>query len=265
MTPPLDVARDAAAAAGDIILRSLTRTRIALAESHHDIKLATDRECQDEIVRIVRSAFPNDGIVAEEDLVLHPDAPRRWVIDPLDGTVNFARGIPQFCTSIALEENGRAVAGVVYDPLKDELFEAERGAGARLNGEPIRVSKCTSLREAILACGFFKSEETIRRTLAVFSDLVFAARKIRIMGAAALDGCYTACGRFDGYLEHGIKRWDVAAAILIIEEAGGLCRISGQQGEHEFDIVCASTTPLLDELSRRIAAAPVAASPCPPP
>ena len=252
MTSALDAARAAAAAAGDIIRRSLHQARHTLETSHHDIKLATDRECQDAIVRVLQSAFPRDGIVAEEDLILHPEAPRRWVIDPLDGTVNFARGIPQFCTSIALEENGLATAGIVYDPLKDELFEAERGGGARLNGRPIRTSRCTDLREAVIACGFFKSEETIRRTLGVFSNLVFAARKIRIMGAAALDGCYTACGRFDAYLEHGIKRWEVAAALLIVEEAGGSFHISGQRNEHEFDVLCASSPQLLEELRRRI-------------
>ncbi len=257
---PLETAVRAARAAGEIIRRHLGTPARTIEETHHDIKLATDRACQDAIVEILVRTFPEDGIVAEEDLVLRPRARRRWIIDPLDGTVNFARGIPQYCTSIALEENGTPIAGVVYDPVKDELFEAERGGGARLNGRAIRVSECRRIEESILALGFFKSEETIRRSLGIFSDLVFRARKIRIMGAAALDGCYVACGRFDAYLEYGIRRWDVAAARILIEEAGGTNRVFDERDEHTFSILSAAGADLLEAIAAAGACPPAAGS-----
>jgi myo-inositol-1(or 4)-monophosphatase len=195
-------------------------------QSQHDIKLELDVLCQKLIEKTLSRAFPQAAVLGEEGVAGPQDAPWRWVVDPIDGTVNFTYGVPHACVSIALQqqmEQGEysTVAGVVYDPFCDELWTAARGGPARLNGKVIHVSRRAKLAKCMVAIGFAKSRESIDSNLPFFSALVRRVRKIRMMGSAALALTYVASGRFDAYYEAGISLWDIAAGGLILECAGG--------------------------------------------
>jgi myo-inositol-1(or 4)-monophosphatase len=223
----------AARAVGALMRRNLAETKRANAVTQHDIKLELDVRSQKLIEKSLRSAFPHAALLGEEGVAGIPTSTYRWVVDPIDGTVNFAYGIPHACVSIALqcrsERIGRftyadgyeTLVGVVYDPFCDELWTARRGQPARLNGKVIRVSRRAKLNEAIVSIGFAKSRETLEATLPYFVELVHRVRKVRIMGAAALALTYVATGRFDAYIERGIRIWDIAAGGLILQCAGG--------------------------------------------
>ena len=163
---------------------------------------------------------PDDGIVGEEGDDVTGSSGRRWVVDPLDGTVNFLYGIPQWCVSVAVEDDAGALAGVVYDPVRDEAWGAERGGTARCNGEVVEGSRCDSLAAALIATGFGYDAEVRRRQVAVLTGVLPLVRDIRRAGAAALDLAWLAGGRYDGYYERGVQRWDVAAGRLLCECAG---------------------------------------------
>ncbi|HYL81073.1 MAG TPA: inositol monophosphatase family protein [Candidatus Acidoferrum sp.] len=199
-----------------------------------DLVTATDEESQALIVRRLHRRFPDHGILAEEGLNERPEADWRWILDPLDGTKNFARGVPTFCVSIAAEHRGRVELGVVHDPIHAETFVGVRRRGAWCNGRRIRVSKVPRLDRAFLATGL---PHRVRRFVGSVSNTFgrFAARTlgVRDRGAGALDLCYVACGRFDGYWEIDQSPWDIAAGGLIVEEAGG--RMSDFRGG-PFDI-----------------------------
>jgi myo-inositol-1(or 4)-monophosphatase len=188
-----------------------------------DLVTDVDHACERLIVDGIRAERARDAIVAEEGGGSDaPDAEWRWVIDPLDGTANYAHGYPRFCVSIGVELRGVAAVGVVYDPLLDELFSAVRGRGALLNGRRLAVSRETRLERAMLATGFaYDVHSSADDNLDHFAAFVKAARAIRRDGSAALDLCYVAAGRLDGYWELRLQRWDVAAGLLIVEEAGG--------------------------------------------
>lgn len=182
-----------------------------------------DRRAEAAIIEALSQAFPDHRILAEEGGEGSQQAsPYQWVVDPLDGTTNFAHGFPAFCVSIALEVEGRIVLGVVYDPLRQELFEAEAGHGAFLNGEQLRVSPTATLDTSLLVTGFAYDQEGRRSNLEHFSRLVLQAQGIRRTGSAAMDLCYVASGRIDGFWEMKLCPWDVAAGSLIVTEAGGL-------------------------------------------
>jgi len=188
-----------------------------------DLVTDVDRACERLIVEGIQKQRPEDAILAEEgggsDI---PDASWRWVIDPLDGTTNYAHGYPRFCVSIGVEHQGVATVGVVYDPLLDELFSAVRGGGARLNGRPLRVSAETRLDHAMLSTGFaYDVHSSTDDNLDHFAVFAKTVQAIRRDGSAALNLCYVAAGRFDGFWELKLRPWDVAAGILIVEEAGG--------------------------------------------
>jgi myo-inositol-1(or 4)-monophosphatase len=200
----------------------------------HDIKLELDVRSQKLIEKRLRSAFPQFAILGEEGTVGDPLSTDRWVVDPIDGTVNFTYGIPHACVSIALQHRQhhspsshhpdapfQTTLGVVYDPFTDEMFTAIRGGKARLNGKPISVSNRTRTAEAIVSIGFAKSAASLKLMLPQFNLLVHKVRKIRMMGAAALAMVYVAAGRFDAYIEGGVRLWDIAAGGLILECAGG--------------------------------------------
>ncbi len=188
--------------------------------SEVDIVTQVDRSCETRIREILLGAYP-DHVVLGEEQGQQGDARHRWIVDPLDGTVNYAHAFPFFCVSIALEIDDEVRLGVVYDPVRDELFSAVAGAGATLNGRPLSVSRETVARRALLATGFAYVEEEQQRNLEVFARVLPQVQSIRRPGAAALDLCYVAAGRTDGFWELNLNAWDVAAGMLIVREAGG--------------------------------------------
>ena len=190
-----------------------------------EINLVTevDRICERKIIEIIEEAFPEHNILTEETPMPEGSSPYRWIIDPLDGTTNYTHGYPFFCTSIALELEGKVILGAIYDPLLDELFTAQQGQGAFLNGERITVSTTERLTEALLCTGFpYDLRESPINNLDHFNSFIMKARAIRRDGSAALDLCYVAMGRFDGFWELKLNPWDVAAGKLLVEEAGGM-------------------------------------------
>lgn len=194
-----------------------------------DIVTETDRRSEELIMAAIRKAFPGHGILTEESPEVKRDSPFKWVIDPLDGTTNYSHGFPFFCVSIGFEAEGEVVFGAVYDPMMDELYTAERGRGAELNGKKIRVSAIDDLGKGLLATGFpYDLRSSRDNNLDFFSRFSLKAQAIRRAGSAALDLCYIASGRFDGYWEMKLRPWDVAAGSLIVAEAGG--RVSDFSG-----------------------------------
>jgi myo-inositol-1(or 4)-monophosphatase len=182
-----------------------------------------DKKCEEAIISRIRKEFPTHAILAEESGRKDSSSEYRWIIDPLDGTVNYAHGYPLFCVSIALEKNGEVVLGVIYEPNRDELFVAEKGGGATCNGKKISVSRTAELKNALLDTGFaYNIHEGEREdNLDNFARFIRKTRAIRRDGAAGADLCYVACGRFDGFWELYLAPWDIAAGQLIVTEAGG--------------------------------------------
>lgn len=221
----LSCAVAAAKQVGVLMRRNLRETKAINEQTQFDIKLQLDVRSQELITKKLLGAFPKTSIFGEEGVAGKQDSEWRWVVDPIDGTVNFTYGIPHACVSIALQQKQKndyvTMAGVVYDPFSDELWTAIRGETSKLNGKPVRVSKRTELGQAIIAIGFAKKIERLNEYLPIFNNLVRQVRKMRIMGAAALSLVYVAGGRFDAYVESGVKLWDIAAGALIIECAGG--------------------------------------------
>ena len=239
----LVVAVKAAQEAGKVIRKNHRSAKVINSQTQHDIKLELDVRCQKLIEKILLKAFPKAAILGEEGVAGKNDADLRWVIDPIDGTVNFTYGIPHACVSIALQAKvaGTAkyesVVGVVYDPFVDEMWTAIIGGKAKLNGIPIHVSDRKKLDEAIISIGFAKSKETVKRTLPYFNRVAPRIRKIRIMGAAALALTYVASGRLDAYVEGGIRLWDIAAGGLILECAGGEFWHEATDNNHGYRIL----------------------------
>ncbi len=222
-------ARDAARAAGALLRDNIHGTREVTFKG--DVNLVTEMDTRSErmIVDRLRGAFPDHGIVAEEETKLQNASGYTWIIDPLDGTTNYAHGYPCFSVSIALEWNNEIVLGVVYDPMRDELFSAQKGQGAFLNGKAIAVSAVDTLIRSLLATGFpYDRKVSEKNNMVFFHDLLMASQEVRRDGSAALDLCSVAAGRFDGFWELKLKPWDVAAGSLIVREAGG--RVSDFSG-----------------------------------
>jgi len=197
-----------------------------------DLVTTADLEAERAFRDLIAARFPNHDVLGEEGASADdpPRASHRWIVDPLDGTTNFAHGLALFSVSVALEVDGAVQVGVVFDPIGRELFVAERGGGARLNGLPIGVTGCDTLVDAVLATGFpYTVRDERRRQVDVFATFLEEARAIRRLGSAALDLCYVACGRFDGYWEEKLNAWDIAAGALIVAEAGG--RVTGISGQ----------------------------------
>ncbi len=220
----LTIAVRAARSAGDIINRSANnQDRLQIHyKSQNDYATEVDRMAEQDIIRIIKAAFPEHAILAEES-GQHPGNDYVWIIDPLDGTTNFIHGFPVYAVSIALQIKGKIEVGVVYDPLRDELFTAERGGGAMLNNRRIRVTRQAGLNGALIGTGFpFKHPEHLDAYLAMFRALHSDSAGVRRAGAAALDLAYVAMGRLDGFWEIGLHPWDMAAGILLIKEAGGV-------------------------------------------
>src|SRR5687767_13432492 len=214
------MARDA----GGLLMQKLGAAKIS---NKGDIDLVTDADLASEnlIIERIRSYYPQHAILAEESgetvLVGGKRSEWKWVIDPLDGTTNYAHGYPCFCVSIALEHNGVVEIGVIYDPVRDEMFAAERGSGATLNSRRISVSEVEELKDAMLCTGFPYNVRERPDFTRDFTNFTMAAQAVRRDGSAAIDLAYVACGRFDGFWEDGLNPWDIAAGILLIQEAGG--------------------------------------------
>jgi myo-inositol-1(or 4)-monophosphatase len=218
----LAAARQAALETGGFLKKCYGRR--AEVEFKGDVNLVTrwDRESQEIIHKIIKDNFPGHSILGEEDLNVEKDKELLWLIDPIDGTTNFAHSLPMFCVSIAFMVRGGAEVGVVYVPVLDEMFYACRGGGAFLNGERIQVSAETDLGKSLLATGFpYDRRESADNNVDNFNKFIVKARGIRRMGAAAIDIAYAAAGRFEGFWELKLFPWDTAAAFLMVEEAGG--------------------------------------------
>jgi myo-inositol-1(or 4)-monophosphatase len=238
---PLPVAIEAAQAAGDFLRVRFARPRIVNATTAHDIKLEVDVLAQDLITKILLDHFPNHALYGEEGIVGDPSSEHQWVVDPLDGTVNFFYGIPHFCISIALRQHGKVIVGVIYDPVRNELWSGEKGQPTLLNGEAVRVSERTRLAEAILSIGLAKTGATIDAGLPLLQEMVHRVRKCRMLGSAALDMAYVACGRLDAYIEQGISLWDIAAGALLVENAGGRVELKPRHDmANKFSIIASS-------------------------
>jgi myo-inositol-1(or 4)-monophosphatase len=224
MQPMLNIAIRAARSAGEIILRSSDNVgRLHVDQKgKNDYASEVDRMAERDIINIIKSAYPDHAILAEES-GQHQGNDFVWVIDPLDGTTNFLHGFPQYAVSIALKHKGKLEVGVIYDPLRDELFTAKRGGGAMLNNRRLRVTNQSSLKGALIGTGFpFKTDQHLDAYVGMFRAITKDSAGIRRAGAAALDLAYVAAGRLDGFWEIGVMEWDVAAGILLIKEAGGV-------------------------------------------
>jgi len=224
-SPLLSLAIEAVRRAGEIQMAAfggrLSVSKKGIIDLVTDVDVAIERAFR----RFIAERHPDHDVLGEE-MGTHraADAPSRhcWIFDPIDGTTNFAHGMPIFCSSLALEIDGRLSVAAVYDATRDELFTAERGRGAWLNGTPLRVSDTATLVDALLVTGFPYSVQTEpRKILALFEAFIARSRAVRRLGSAALDMCYVAAGRMDGFWEEGLSPWDIAAAALLVEEAGG--------------------------------------------
>jgi len=254
---------EAAQAAGAVMRKNLTAEKKANKITSHDIKLELDVRCQKLIEKKLYAAFPQISLLGEEGDTGDADTEYRWVVDPIDGTVNFAHGIPHACVSIALQRrvegrgskaNAKArttqnatrnteyetLVGVVYDPFQEEMWTAIRGQPARMNGRIIRVSKARNLKDCIVSIGFAKNRSNLKRALPYFSWLARRVMKIRMLGSAALGLTYVATGRLDAYVERGISLWDVAAGGLILECAGGKFWLEATPGRHKYRMIASN-------------------------
>ncbi|HTM29396.1 MAG TPA: inositol monophosphatase family protein [Rhodanobacter sp.] len=231
--PHVTIAARAARSAGNVILRYMNRIDgLNIVEKQQmDFVSEVDKLAEAEIIKELRRAYPDHAILAEESGATGK-GPLTWVIDPLDGTHNYLRGIPHFCVSIALLDKGVPIHAVVFDPLRDELYTASKGDGAYINDRRMRVSKRENLGGAMIATGFpFRQREHLTAQLDMTRAILGQAEDIRRSGSAALDLAYTAAGRFDGYFEIGLKPWDLAAGVLLVHEAGGrYCDFAGRDG-----------------------------------
>ncbi|MEJ2077230.1 MAG: inositol monophosphatase family protein [Acidobacteriota bacterium] len=248
----LALAEEVAREAGQILLeRQVSGFKVA---KKGRVNLVTEADLASEslIVSRIREAFPAHQILAEEGGTTGGDAGVKWIIDPLDGTTNYAHGYPAYCVSIGLEVEGCLVGGIVYDPVREECFSGRLGEGAFMNGETIHVSQEEKLEDSLLCTGFSYEAEEIVQNLRHFNYMMRHARSVRRDGSAALDLCYVACGRFDGFWELSLQPWDVAAGTIIVREAGGrMTRFDGSTASI-YDRECLATNERLHEIVSRI-------------
>jgi myo-inositol-1(or 4)-monophosphatase len=217
----LEVALAATRAGGEILRDHFGSVLEIRYKGEIDVVTQVDVMAETAIVATIRGAYPDHQILAEEGTTGGSDPRHRWIIDPLDGTTNYSHGLPPFAVSVAYEQDGIVQVGVIYDPTQDELFVASRGGGATLNGQPMHVSNVSILRRGLVATGFPYAKELLPRALGQFAAFAQRAQAVRRIGSAALDMAYVAAGRFEAYWEASIRSWDIAAGIILVEEAGG--------------------------------------------
>ncbi len=225
-----ELAVKAAKEAGDILRENLGKIKRIDYKGRVSLVTDIDRKAEERIISLIKERYPSHDILTEERRIKEKGSQYKWIIDPLDGTTNYVHGYPRYCVSIALEKNGEVIKGVVYDPVPDELFLAEKGKGATLNGRRISVSKINKLDKSLLATGFpYDRRERADEYLRIYREFMVNSQGVRRDGAAALNLCYTANGRFDGFWEERLAPWDVAAGSLIVSEAGG--RVTDFKGD----------------------------------
>ncbi len=252
-------AEDVARGAGKILRRNYGKRQSIQYKGEINLVTEVDRRSEAYIMKRIRSAYPDHGILSEESSELVSSSPYRWIIDPLDGTTNYAHNYPCFCVSVALEREGELLAGAVFNPLLSESFTAAAGGGAFLNGERIAVSTIGELRRSLLSTGFaYDVHRADDNNLDFFREFVFTGQAIRRDGSAALDMCYLACGRFDGFWELKLHPWDTAAGLLILREAGGTAtRLDGSPYDIYQPDILASNGRIHDQMmavARRVLA-----------
>jgi len=251
----MNIAVRAARVAGNIIIRQIDHIQDlpVNTKGRNDFVTAIDREAEAVIIDVINKAYPDHAILAEESGA-KGNSEFLWIIDPLDGTTNYIHGFPQYAVSIALQHKGILNQAVIYDPLRQELFTASQGCGAYLNDRRIRVSDQKSLEGALIGTGFpFKEHDRLDNYLKIFKSLFPMTAGIRRAGAASLDLAYIACGRLDGFWEFGLKKWDIAAGALLIQEAGGLIGdISGDESYLSSGNIIAGNAKIFDAMSQCI-------------
>ncbi|MES2204634.1 MAG: inositol monophosphatase family protein [Pseudomonadota bacterium] len=256
--PFINIATEAAVSAGKIIIRHFDRLDLVKVEekAKQDFVSEVDLAAEEIIIRTIKTAYPNHGILAEESGQMNPHSDHQWIIDPIDGTFNFIHGIPHFCISIGLSIKGKIEHGVIFDPIRQEIFTATRGRGAYLNNKRIRVSAQRQLADAVIASNIPHGNDPHRyqEYLNVFGACMPACARMRHAGSAALDLAYVAAGRLDGYWAHGLRPWDIAAGTVLVFEAGGLLSdFSGGETYMESGNVVATTPKILKGLMQTIA------------
>lgn len=246
-----------ARAAGEVLRANYGADQSVNEMKQYDIKLELDVRCQQLIEGILLTAFPDHALYGEEGIAGNQESPFQWIVDPIDGTVNYFYGIPHFCVSIALRVDGEVVLGVIYDPMMDETFVGRRGQAPTLNGKEIRTSQRSLLADAVVTVGFSKSKSSIDAGFKRYVDIAYRVRKTRMLGSAALALAYIACGRLDAYIEETISLWDVAAGILLVESAGGRVACFSRDSIGEKYSICAGNGKLpLEEFEVEMAAFP---------
>jgi len=255
-----DVMIAAAQAGGEVILRAHKKRKpgtvaASTAKGANDFVTEADREAESRIISVIKEVYPEHDIQAEESAPQPFRSDYRWIIDPLDGTTNFIHGYPMFAVSIGLSYKGVMRMGVVFDPLRSELFRAESGRGAFLNDKPIHLSEVRQLTDALLLTGFpFKAQQHLHKYLGIFEELFKASSGIRRAGSAALDMAYVACGRADGFFEMVLSPWDMAAgAVLIVEAGGAVTDFTGAPDFMDSGHVVAGHPTVLEQMLPRIA------------
>jgi len=254
-----EIALKAAVRGGEVLLKNLGRVKIDF-KGEIDLVTNADRASEDVILRTINANFPGHSILTEEGQMKETSSPIKWVIDPLDGTTNYAHSYPHFCVSIGVEVEGVVRLGVVNDPVRREVFLAEKGKGAYLNGKRIRVSRTRRLIESLLATGFsYDVKKRLDNNLDHWRNFILTSQAVRRDGSAALNQCYVACGRLDGFWELRLHAWDVAAGHLIVKEAGG--KVTDFSGG-KFDIYGEETLVSNGLIHREMISVLKKASPC---
>ncbi len=247
MTRELEAATRAALEAGELLRTSFGKPLKVDAAEAHDIKLELDVRSQELITKLLLSEFPDHAILGEEGSSNSSSREFEWVVDPIDGTVNYFYGIPHFCISIALRRSEQILVGVICDPIRRELWQVTAEGPTTLNGAPVRVSDHIELAESVVSIGFAKSSVGIEAAIDVFQSMVRRTRKCRMMGSAALDLAYVAAGRFDAYIERSVNWWDIAAGKLLVEQAGGRVLVrTSQLGADKLAVIATNGKISLD-------------------
>lgn len=249
MSPELELTIAAAREAGELLRTNYESDLVVDEMKAHDIKLALDVQTQELITERILGKFPDHAIYGEEGIAGNQESSSQWIVDPIDGTVNYFYGIPHFCVSIALRESGELKLGAIYDPMRDEMYAVDYEGPATRNGKPIQPSNRDELKQAVVTIGFSKTKESMDAGLEKYRRIAYKVRKTRMMGSAALALAYISCGRLDAYIEEQISLWDIAAGVLLVERGGGKVKISpSTTSEDKMSIVSYNGKIPLDDI-----------------